>query len=159
MVGKPRYDIDFRDFVNIDLNRAMRSLRDAFQVRALNETGLNLQEWRALLNLARFGDSHLRELARLDSLDAAHTGRAVLELEKKGLIRRQDDAADSRRKRLAVTPQGHAVVDEVWAKARALDEDVKLRVGKTRHKALKESLALILEMEAEQEPLCEIAAE
>lgn len=159
MREKPREDLNFEDFVNIDLNRAMRFLQARFQAEALRDVGLSLQEWRSLLNLARYGDTHLRELARLASLDATHTGRAALGLEEMGLIRRYDDAADSRRKRLAVTAEGHAVVDLVWAKALGLDDAVKEKIGKTRYRALKESLALILEMEAAETRPEQIAAE
>lgn len=146
MTDKPRTDLEFDAFINIDLNRAMRSLQATFQKDALNDSGLSLQEWRSLLNLARFGDSHLRELARLASLDATHTSRAALGLEKKGLIKRYEDTADSRRMRLAVTAKGHALVDDIWSKALALDDTVKAKIGKTRYKALKESLKLIMEI-------------
>lgn len=147
MPHRPRNDLDFDDFVNIDLARAMKRLQSNFQKNALKNAGLTLQEWRSLLNLARFGDTHLRELARLASLDATHTSRAALELENKGFVRRYDDEADSRRKRLAVTPEGHAVVDTVWAQARALDADVRKLLGKTRYRALREALKLIKEMD------------
>jgi len=159
MPEKPREDIQFGDFVNIDLTRATRHLQAVFQGRALTETGLSLQEWRSLLNLARFGDSHLRELARRASLDATHTSRAALELEKKGLIRRYDDAKDSRRKRLAVTPDGHALVDQVWAKALDLDAEVRAQLGKTRYRALREALQLIMEMETDALDATKHAAE
>lgn len=149
MPEKPREDIRFDDFVNIDLTRATRHLQATFQSCALTETGLNLQEWRSLLNLARYGDSHLRELARRASLDATHTSRAALALEKKGLIRRYDDVKDSRRKRLAVTPDGHAMVDAVWAKALGLDAEVRAQLGKTRYRALREALQMIMQMEAD----------
>ena len=151
MLDKPRKDIDFDAFINIGMDRAVRNLRAMFQDDALQNEGLNIQEWRALLNLARFGDCHLRELARLASLDATHTGRAALELEKKGLVRRYDDANDSRRKRLCATEEGHEVVDRVWCKALGLDARVKERLGKTRYRAVKEAMKILMEMPAQDE--------
>lgn len=151
MLEKPRNDIDFGAFININMDRVVRRLRAMFRADALHEEGLSVQEWRALLNLARFGDCHIRELARLASLDATHTSRAALELEKKGLIRRSDDENDGRRKRLCVTRVGHEVVDRVWAKALDLDARVQSRIGKTRYNAVKEALDILLEMSAEEE--------
>ena len=155
---EPRSDIDFGAFININMDRAVRRLRAVFRAEALHEEGLSVQEWRALLNLARFGDCHLRELARLASLDATHTGRAALELERKGLIRRSDDEHDGRRKRLHVTNAGHEVVDRVWAKALKLDARIQSRLGKTRYNAVKEALAILLEMLAEEGAMQEVHA-
>ncbi|MDE0520599.1 MAG: MarR family winged helix-turn-helix transcriptional regulator [Boseongicola sp.] len=155
---EPRNDLDFGAFININMDRAVRRLRAMFRGAALQQEGLSIQEWRALLNLARFGDCHLRELARLASLDATHTGRAALELERKGLIRRSDDEHDGRRKRLRVTNVGHEVVDRVWAKALKLDARVQSRLGKTRYNAVKEALVILLEMPAEEEAMQEVHA-
>ena len=61
IMEEPRSDIDFGAFININMDRAVRRLRAVFRAEALHEEGLSVQEWRALLNLARFGDCHLRE--------------------------------------------------------------------------------------------------
>ncbi len=151
MLGKPRKDIDFDAFINIGMDRAIRRLRAMFQEDALSEEGLSVQEWRALLNLARFGDCHLRELSRLASLDATHAGRSALGLEKKGLICRYDDTKDGRRKRLCATEEGHEVVDRVWGKALGLDARVKEQLGKTRYRAVKEAARILMEMPARDE--------
>ncbi|MEL7344604.1 MAG: MarR family winged helix-turn-helix transcriptional regulator [Pseudomonadota bacterium] len=151
MPGSPRDDLVFDDFINIDLNRGMRRLQQIFYRKALQDSGLSLQEWRSLLTVARYGDTHVRELARLASLDATHTGRAALVLEKRGLIRRYADPNDSRRMRLVATAQGHEMVDTIWVKARAIDTQVKDKIGRTRYRALREALKLILEMEHEKE--------
>lgn len=156
LLEKPRSDIDFGAFININMDRVVRRLRAMFRAEALHEEGLSVQEWRALLNLARFGDCHLRELARLASLDAAHTSRAATELERKGLIRRSDDESDGRRKRLCATRVGHEVVDRVWTKALRLDARVQSRLGKTRYNAVKEALVILLEMSAEEEATEEV---
>lgn len=158
MMEEPRNEIDFDAFININMDRAFRRLRAMFRADALQEEGLSVQEWRALLNLARFGDCHLRELARLASLDATHTSRAAMELEKKGLIRRSDDENDGRRKRLRVTKAGHVVVDRVWAKALNLDARVRSRLGKTRYRAVKEALVILLAMPLEEEAEPEVRA-
>lgn len=158
MMEEPRNEIDFDAFININMDRAFRRLRAMFRADALQEEGLSVQEWRALLNLARFGNCHLRELARLASLDATHTSRAAMELEKKGLIRRSDDENDGRRKRLRVTKAGHEVVDRVWAKALNLDARVRSRLGKTRYRAVKEALVILLAMPLEEEAEPEVRA-
>ncbi len=150
MEGKPRENIDFDGFLNIGLDRARRGLAARFENDALKNEGITIPEWRALLNLAKYGDSHLREISRLATLDAANTSRAAMVLESKGLIRRYDDAGDARRKRLTVTKEGHRTVDRVWEKALGLDADIKDLLGKTRYRALKEALSMIVEAEKQR---------
>lgn len=147
MNGKPRKDIIFSEYVNIAMDRARRVLRNRFEVEALQKESLSISEWRALLNLARYGDCHLREVSRLATLDASNTSKAAVALEAKNLIRRYDDNGDARRKRLTVTDEGHRVVDRVWARAVDIDGEVCDLIGKTRYKALKEALAMIIEDE------------
>jgi len=145
MTRKSREDIVFNDFANIAINRATASLQRVFLKETLEPENISIQEWRALLNLSRFGDCHLRELSRLASMDASNTSKAAAILEERGLIVRYDDKNDSRRKRLAVTDKGDALVDRVWAQALALDQRAKDRLGKTKYNALKASLAILQE--------------
>lgn len=141
--------IDFDDFLNIAMSRATRRLQLMFQREVLRPEDLTIQEWRVLLNLARHGGCHLRELSRLASWDASHVGKAALALEKKGLVSRSDDSRDGRRKRLAVTAPGRAAVGRVWPRALALSARVEAGIGKTRYRALKAALAAILALEDE----------
>ena len=133
----------YEDFINIRMWRALRALQINFQNQTLDKSGISLQEWRCLVNLARVGNVHLRELARLANLDATYTSRAALELESKHLIRRYDDPKDARRKRLEITDAGQNIVNEIWSRARELDKKIQAKIGKVRFRALKEALEMI----------------
>ena len=145
MTHKDEKPYDYSAFTNIFLNRASLGMQKIFTRDSLVPAGLAVQEWRAFLNLAQYGNCHLRELARLASLDASHASRATLELERMGYIRRYDDAADARRKRLVITDEGQKVVDDIWAEALELDARLEAGIGRTRYKNLKAALVAVME--------------
>jgi len=147
----PENDPYFEQFLNISLIRAGRKLQLSFYKDAIAPVGLSIQEWRALLFVERLQDAHMRQIARYGRLDATHTGRAVAKLVAKGLVSRFDDPDDTRRKRIRPTQAGSDMVAQIWPKARALDEKVRERLGKTRYGVLREALDMILDME-ELEP-------
>jgi len=61
--------------------------------------------------------------------DASHASRVTKDLEKRGLIRRFPDQADSRRMRLTVTEKGHALIDQIWPIATDLSARIEREVG------------------------------
>ena len=144
---KANEDIDFSMFLNIGLNRAMRRLQSSFFNQCLAPQDLSIQEWRALLNLAKFGDCHVRELARLARIDPSHLAKAVSPLEARGLVCSSSDEQDGRRKRLAATQTGHELVALVWQDALKFDQLVQNRLGKKQYQQLKLAVAAIQELE------------
>ena len=148
MPGDPSADVDFNDFINVPLIRAGRRLQLYFYKTALAPINMSIQEWRTLLNLQRLGDTHLRELARYGHLDPTHMSRAATALEKRGLIRRYSDPDDSRRKRMAITDEGAALVQKVWPVAQHMTQAVREEFGEARYDALTGALNKILEMDA-----------
>ncbi len=139
--------IELTDFLNVNMHRATRKLTLMFHREVLRPEGLTIQEWRALANLGTYGTCHLRKLSRLARLDASHVSKAALELERKGLIQRHDDARDHRRKQMTVTDEGLATIYRIWPKAMALSARVEALIGKTKYKALNSALLAILEIE------------
>jgi len=128
-IGRGRDDLDMSSFLNVRITRTSARLSLLFQREALRPNNLRVQEWRVLLNLAKLGDCHLRELSRISTIDASHASRVTKDLEKRGLIRRFPDQADSRRMRLTVTEKGHALIDQIWPIATDLSARIEREVG------------------------------
>jgi DNA-binding MarR family transcriptional regulator len=64
-----------------------------------------------------------RELARQAGTDVKMTSQVVRRLEGKGLLRREVDRADSRARRLALTPAGTRLVKRAIAAVERVDEE------------------------------------
>ena len=139
-------NIDYSMFLNIGLKRASRRLQASFFHQCLVPHNLSIQEWRALLNLAKFGDCHVRELARLARIDPSHLAKAISPLELRGLVCSRHDEKDGRRKRLAATEAGQALVETVWRNALKFDELVTRRLGEEQYQQLKAAVAAIQEL-------------
>ena len=139
--------IQLVDFLNISMHRATRKLTLMFVRDVLRPEGLTIQEWRSLLYLRKFGNRHLRDLARLAGLDPSHVSKAVADLQRKGLVQASDDKTDGRRKQLAVTENGLAAIDRIWPQAIGLSDRIEADIGKAKFQALKAGLVAILEIE------------
>ena len=77
----------------------------------------------AILNalLTQPGEDQITLAGRV-ALDAATLGAVITRLQARGLIRRESDPGDRRRKLLWLTPQGHTLADQLIAPARRVQE-------------------------------------
>lgn len=93
-----------------------RTWRSVLEVR-LRELGLTDATWAPLFHLhAAAQPLNLKQLAQRVGLDSSSLVRVVDVLEQRGLLQRQQDAADRRNKQLLLTEQGHLMVADVRAK-------------------------------------------
>ena len=76
--------------------------------------GITRREWRVIARLAREPDLLSSDLAERIQLDRARTSRAVTSLVAKKLVKRETGAADRRQARLALTPAGLALYQELF---------------------------------------------
>ncbi len=79
--------------------------------RAISELGIHRSQHRMLMHLHRAG-GRLSQRALAEELDISPAAVAVTlgKLERAGYIRREPDTADGRRKTIAVTPEGEALL-------------------------------------------------
>lgn len=157
-MSKTVQDIDFDAFINIDLNRAQKTVQRKFLREVLQPEGLSVQEWRALLNLRRYGPCHLRALARYSLQDATPMGRALHALEARGFVRADADESDARRRLLSVTAEGEAKFAQLWPQALAFSRAIRDRLGSEGFDALQAALKSIQGLDGDPEPL-DMAAE
>lgn len=70
---------------------------------------LSRDEWRVLAALGEAGTMNTQAALLFTTLDKVQASRAVNRMEDKGLIRREEDAADRRNRILRLTPSGRAL--------------------------------------------------
>lgn len=83
--------------------------------------GLSIPEWRVLAVLGRFGGLSATGVVERTAMDKVKVSRAVRSLLDRGLLTRQEDAADRRVQRLAMTAPGRALHAAIVPEARALE--------------------------------------
>lgn len=99
----------------LDILSAMnRPQRDAYIVRA---AGIRLEAtlFPLLVGVERAGPIGLVELAERAGRDYTTVSRQVAKLEALGLVKREENAADRRVRKVAITPQGKAMTNRVDA--------------------------------------------
>ncbi len=129
-IGRGRDDLDMGAFLNVRLIRTAAKLALLFQRQALRPNGLTVQDWRVMVNLAKIGDCHLRELSRFATIDPSHVSRGTKALSERGLIHRYPDPKDGRRTRLCLTEVGKELIDRIWPQALQLNDQIEASIGK-----------------------------
>lgn len=99
---------------NISTRIALLSIRPKF--------GLNIMQWRALANLDRLGDASVQRVARSSGVLISQMSRTISELAGRGLVEKRRHPDDARSRAIALTPAGKALVAEVLADRRAINE-------------------------------------
>ena len=90
--------------------------------RRYSETyGLTVPEWRVLAVVGRFGGLSATGVVERTAMDKVKVSRAVRSLLARGLLAREEDAADRRVQRLAMTQAGRALHAGIVPEARGLE--------------------------------------
>jgi len=87
-------------------------------MRAIDETGLGLVQFKTLVSLAGNPDREqapVKQVAEQLGVSVPSASRSVEELVKRGLVSRTEDPEDRRVRRVALTPAGQELADEVMA--------------------------------------------
>lgn len=106
--------------LSVVTNRASR----LFARRYSEAYGLSIPEWRVLAVVGRFGGLSATGVAERTAMDKVKVSRAVRALLDRGLLAREEDAADRRVQRLAMTPAGRALHAGIVPEARALEAEL-----------------------------------
>jgi DNA-binding MarR family transcriptional regulator len=87
-------------------------------IKAIDETGLNFPQMKALVSLAGHSDSPprtVKEVAERLGLSLASASRAVDDLVRRDLATRVEDPDDRRVRRVSLTASGEDIADELMA--------------------------------------------
>ena len=88
--------------------------RDRLLTSELRPFGLRVTEWRVLAGLRSRQRCSMGELADIANFDQTTLSRTIDRMVQSGWVKRLADEADMRVTRLALTPKGHALFDEIW---------------------------------------------
>lgn len=115
----------FDNNLNIRVNRLASKLSVLLQRRVGRPLGISGPEARILINLARYGDTHLRQLSRHTSLDASHISKVMPRMEQKGLVSRTRDPEDKRLVLFSLTDKGRDIFASIWPHVTNIAEEVR----------------------------------
>ena len=118
--------------LSVVTNRASR----LFARRYSEAFGLSIPEWRVLAVVGRFGGLSATEVVERTAMDKVKVSRAVRGLLDRALLARQEDPADRRVQRLAMTPAGRRLHAAIVPEARALEADLLAPLSTTDRAAL-----------------------
>ncbi|MEV0700264.1 MarR family winged helix-turn-helix transcriptional regulator [Saccharopolyspora sp. NPDC050389] len=122
------------------LSRVGKTARGLLAER-LAERGLRLWDMAALAALADFGPHAQRDLVVRLGVDPSDMAKVVDQLAAAGYVDRARDMADRRRVSVSVTPAGRAVLADLDAEARAVQDKV-LEPLNTKERQLLQGLLL-----------------
>ena len=98
--------------------------------------GLSIPEWRVLAVAGRFGGLSATEVVERTAMDKVKVSRAIRALLLRGLLARQEDAADRRVQRLAMTRAGRALHACIVPEAKALEAGLLAALAPDERQAL-----------------------
>jgi DNA-binding MarR family transcriptional regulator len=113
--------------------------------RVLGELELSFTQVKALFLLGDHGELSVKELAAKLSLSVAAMSRAVDGLVQRELVTRRESESDRRSRRVALLPQGRAVLDRVIAVREAALAEFAAELSDAERDALHKALLPIVE--------------
>jgi DNA-binding MarR family transcriptional regulator len=108
-------DYEFRESVGYLISRLSAKLWNMGTQRSMPELGITSAQGSVLVMVASGKCTLAAELAREYGIDASAATRLVDRLEKRGLLTRVRCSQDRRVVRLAVTPEGRAIAEQMPA--------------------------------------------
>jgi DNA-binding MarR family transcriptional regulator len=98
-------------------------------------------QWAAMAKLHELGPTSQNELGRITAMDVATIKGVVDRLTRRGLCRSDPDPNDARRRSIALTPKGQALVEAHADDARAITEETLAPLSAAQRKVLRDLLA------------------
>ena len=122
----------------------LAKMLDRLNTRILQESAeLSLAEWRLLAQLSMESPASVRQLAEWSWVDRAEVSRAAAALEKRGLVKREENPKDRRSPLFFFTDEGRAVVDRVLPLRREFLSSLTSKLSKAQREVLEEALLII----------------
>ena len=107
---------------------------------SLADAGIDVQMWRVLSVLHRFGDLPVGALSELTSINLSTLSRLAGRMDAKGLVLRRRDDADSRTVNIHLTPEGKHATEELIPKAVALEARATVGLSPSEIETLRQLL-------------------
>lgn len=113
--------LNLDNFVPYRLSVASNAVSAVIATLYERRFGISIAEWRVVAILGEGRHMAQRDIAARARLDKVTVSRAVKALELRHLVERAADDMDQRSHRLALTPQGRALYDDVAPEALAME--------------------------------------
>jgi DNA-binding MarR family transcriptional regulator len=136
--GRPDAAAEFalESFLPYRLSVVTNHASRLFSRRYSEVYGLSIPEWRVLAVAGRFGGLSATEVVERTAMDKVKVSRAIRALLLRGLLARQEDAADRRVQRLAMTRAGRALHACIVPEAKALEAGLLAALAPDERQAL-----------------------
>lgn len=129
-------DFDLNAFLPYLLNRAAEETSLKFQKIYRDRYGMLRTEWRVLAHLGQFGSMTATEIGRRAHLHKTKISRAVVQLEARGFLVRNENDADRRQEFLDLSKKGRAVYADLTRSAQPFTDDLTSGLSKKERDVL-----------------------
>ena len=106
--------------LNVLASRVSNQLASVYAERF----GLSVAEWRVMAHLAQNREVSVRDIQRRIDMDKSRVSRAAAHLEETGLIKKRVNAQDRRLIKLALTPKGERIFEQIVPLALAYETEL-----------------------------------
>ena len=110
----------------------------------LKEIDLNVAQTKVLMTLIDYENVSIDFLAKKTFMSKSSVTKSVKNLEKKGLVNKEIDENDNRKKVITVTPKGKEIQDESMRLNREIENKLEDQLGKDTLKSLKWDLRKLI---------------
>jgi DNA-binding MarR family transcriptional regulator len=131
------------DFLPYRLNVAAAQTSEGLARLYSRRFGLDIAGWRVLATLGQFGSATAKAIGAHSRMHKTKVSRAVLVLERRGLIARRPNPEDKREAFVALTHSGEAVYREIVPLALGYQETLLQRLTPAQRQALDEILSVL----------------
>ncbi len=111
---------------------------------------LTEQQWRVIRVLREFEQCDVTALAEQSCLLMPSLTRIVRQLVERGLVTRQSDAADSRKRQLCLTASGDALFDTIAPQSEIAYRRIEMALGSEQVTQLNAMLTQLVNLELDQ---------
>ncbi|KAJ56084.1 hypothetical protein ACMU_10015 [Actibacterium mucosum KCTC 23349] len=130
-------------FLPYRLNRVAEAVSDEIRPIYKGLHGMNRPEWRVLVALAHIGPATATALCRHSAQHKTKVSRAVVALEKRRWITRDNDPADRRSEILQLNAAGHAAYRQIAGPVADADAAIQAKLAPGDRAALEQGLAAL----------------
>lgn len=140
-------DFDLDTYLPYQMTVLADRLSQGLAKRYKDRFGISIAEWRVLVNVGYSDSPSVRDIERRVGLEKSKISRAASKLEVKGYLVKQVADDDRRLLKLALTPKGIDLLNDLIPLAAAFQDDVHAKLGPQRA-ALTEALGTLMERTA-----------
>lgn len=107
--------------------------------------GLRVPEWRVLACLTDWDGSMVTELARYAMIEQSRLTKIIIQMDKRGLVRRGNDPKDGRRVRIYLTDAGREIAQDLVADAKTNEVELLATLQGSAGEEIKHTLRELIQ--------------